>query len=404
MCLVLFTTVAILAIADPSRDTTALQRIEPNLRPVVCKLPAFLSSPGTPDIVLMGSSLWLTPARLCDEYFMGCKPPADLSLGFSYRTGYLRAKYFQSLLSRRLHPEPSVVNLAIAGAAMSDQLFLLERMLADNKRPRLIILAVAPRDFLDNTSLDYTKTLPYRVLVNHKWAAEFSKSNDSRPLSPLIACWQSLEGIPIFAQQCRIGIASLAEKLTGHPLALQTGGLAPANASNLLSATMPAGWTNERLGRGFRNLQEHQQLISDDLIRYRGRYVPFNKPQVDFQMSCYKDFLSRAEAAGLNVLVVNMPLTLENKQLLPNTYYKQFVDSVQSIAGANHIAFVNADFSDLTELDFTDSCHLNAFGGKRLFEYLCKSVDSFYCQTVTHARNSSAAAVSVNHPRPPDKY
>lgn len=372
-CLILLLIVGTAVVTDPCRVAGALRRIDPDSRPVVAKLPIFFDSPGSPDILLMGSSLWLTPARLCDEYYCGTTPPADHHQGFRYRTGYLQAKHFQQMLSRHFGQQRNVVNLSIAGAAMSDQLLLLEKMVETGKHPKLILLAVAPRDFQDNTNPRSDNTLPYKLLSDTSWNSALAKYNGNPLLSPLITCCEMLEHLPILVRQSRSDIYNCVSRFTGHPATLALAALSCPSTPSFPGDTVitPGVPRFDGVGNGFANEEEHQQLLAADLAQYRKRYIPLNQSQIDFQMSCLTNFLQRAKQAKLKTIVINMPLTDINKQLLPSGFYQTFVSSVKDIAEIQHTQLVDINSNGFTDRDFMDSCHLNAFGGHKLFTQLC---------------------------------
>jgi hypothetical protein len=75
------------------------------------------------------------------------------------------------------------------------------------------------------------------------------------------------------------------------------------------------------------------------------------------------------------VVVVNMPLTKNNRDLLDKSIYEKYMSSVSEIAQKHHSPFIDMDNSNqFTLSDFYDSTHLNEAGGKKLFAALAERI------------------------------
>jgi len=73
----------------------------------------------------------------------------------------------------------------------------------------------------------------------------------------------------------------------------------------------------------------------------------------------------------IELVVVNMPITQYNINLLGPQRYMDFVMRLRMYALANNTAFYDmCTPSNYSQNDFHDSVHLNAYGGKKLFDQL----------------------------------
>jgi hypothetical protein len=98
-------------------------------------IPKLLDRKSSPDGVLMGSSLVLSPAYKLNSRH------SDFSLGF-----------LEKELTQRLGSSIGISNVGVAFAMASDQRRLLETMLARHIKPKFVIYGLAPRDFVDNSA------------------------------------------------------------------------------------------------------------------------------------------------------------------------------------------------------------------------------------------------------------
>ena len=141
---------------------------------MVAKLPEFLNAPGSPpDVLMLVSSMILFPAVRCDDAIAGRKDRYDPWYFNIHILGYSRADYLQNLLSKELHRQLSVANLGIAAAMVSDSYAIFQKTLSFGKKPRVLVLAVAPRDFLDRDHRQAEKTATFQILADFTSFSEF---------------------------------------------------------------------------------------------------------------------------------------------------------------------------------------------------------------------------------------
>ncbi len=88
---------------------------------VVSKLPEFLNSNSSPDVIMTGSSLFLHPAIRCDVRFNGRRTHYDPLYIRDVIDTYTGCEYLTDLIRKASGRTAKITNLATAGALFSDQ-------------------------------------------------------------------------------------------------------------------------------------------------------------------------------------------------------------------------------------------------------------------------------------------
>ncbi|HEY9787915.1 MAG TPA: hypothetical protein V6D17_21180, partial [Candidatus Obscuribacterales bacterium] len=151
LCLVGFEVLALAVQPIKFIRTTRYVPIEAN--PLASKLPAFLRSNAKPDVVVLGSSLPMEAIAHLDTQLAG-EPGESLD---SVRS-YTRARYLEDSIAKLSGRKVSVANLTCVACMASDALFILQRTIAANKTPKIVIYGIAPRDFIDNLAAPVGKS------------------------------------------------------------------------------------------------------------------------------------------------------------------------------------------------------------------------------------------------------
>ena len=78
---------------------------------------------------------------------------------------------------------------------------------------------------------------------------------------------------------------------------------------------------------------------------------------------------------GIQLIVVNMPLTPGNIALMPPGFYEQYKNKVSEMAAANRAEFIDMNKPDVFEKKhFADTVHLNGLGGVAFFKMLSEKL------------------------------
>lgn len=344
ICLAL-AALSLIAIFFPGHMDSA-DAVQPELRHYVAKVASFLASNRKPQIVILGSSLMLYPATLCDLQMEG-KKPVDLDwYAAIFMPEYMEAKFFQQQLKTQCDKTCDIVNLGVASSLMSDHCMLLEAITAANKNPQLIVCGVAPRDFLDNNQPDFRLT-PVRKLLSDIRPELFTTS-DSRLQESFLD--RKVLQIKRAVSCLRIQANDLFCQITGRP--------SNDNASKMVPGVAQFPPSKEK-----------------DLVVYKKVYTPINQERFVQQSDYLERLLQDAKKQNIQVVLISMPITPDNAHLLPPETMEKYNQTIKEMATKYQAHLLDLQQSSAYDAgDFIDSCHLNASGGAKFYKQLVNTI------------------------------
>lgn len=299
---------------------------------------------GTEPVVLIGSSLILAPLWSVDvadgAFFKDC---------MQHHTSSHLAK----LIDR------PVVSLATAGQFVSDTYLITEKLLNEKHHPSVLIYGVAPRDFMDDTTGGLAMTSVFDSLVETKDFPKIDKlffnNFDERGdfvLNRSVFLYRKRgryqAKVQDFAAKAEDKIlAQLPQtKDTEVKVASKTANQDPL-ANFLLGGDRDAVW---------------KQSIEE----YAKRYKRFNAKQFEKQKECFRALTALCAERNIKLYVVAMPLTDDNRKLMPDGLYQQYISFVKDATSEAAVPFLDLQNSNLyDESNFYDTVHLNSKGGQR---------------------------------------
>jgi hypothetical protein len=324
---------------------------------------SYLQEVSAPEVVLFGSSQ------------LGGVNAADAKL-LSRKLDWVldhRCQIMQQALAQRIGSPVSVFVCGLPGAMISDH-YLISRSLFPFKKPSLVILTVAPRDFIDNFLPEISSTEPYRFFSRYLQSDEVVKKlmlpswNDQlqnaftstfplKNISSLFAWRTALDGL--------LGVVHL--KLGGvaanQSLPNQTGWLFSLNSNDCVRPGQCVVLPNMPTD------------FIDNSTEYAKRYRNCNPPVYRQEMQYLTEYLKYCREQKIRVLLVDMPLTELNRKLLPAVFwasYKSGINTACKQYGASYLD-LSTD-SDFRINDFVDTVHLNATGGTKLVNKVADAV------------------------------
>ena len=95
------------------------------------------------------------------------------------------------------------------------------------------------------------------------------------------------------------------------------------------------------------------------------------------QMGFMERLLKLARDREMKVLIVNMPLTKDNRDLMPAGFYQEFSDEVARLTSENGAAYADhgAD-EDFDNNDFWDTAHMSYQGGFKLLDKITPVIEA----------------------------
>lgn len=278
----------------------------------------------SPDVLILGSSLAMCAIATADYSLMQKPYPLFFSADF---TTYCDAKCIRQEVGLPL----SFFNYSCPGYLISHDLQLLAEVLSKGS-PKLIVIMVAPRDFIDN--------LLY---------AQDSPRSESEPVEKAIARLLRLYAVRgDFAYLFKKYIRSIYE-----------------NRSIAWQAVLSKRTIDTPLSK---------YEMYEDEATYMHRYNPLNWKRYKVQVQCFELMLANCRSKKVPVLVVNMPLPQFNLKLLEPDFYRQYMDMLQEKAKYYGADFLDLQSGDYTAADFRDYAHLRHTGGLKCCRAIAQEV------------------------------
>lgn len=317
----------------------------------------FLDQSAAPDVVLLGSSQMNAAARATDAKFINRSVDCVL---------HREVFSLEDKLSKAGLKRMNVANCSLDGAMASDYWMTAKALLQSNLKPKVVVLGISPRDFIDNKLVSASSTEPFRF---------FSRYVDNSKLASLAY------PDPI----ARAG-AQLEQTCNSLPTRALHGPIDTFLASNPLRPEKSQ--TQEVLGvvrdsammvkpGDFMEPAKNEGFWVDNSHEYTGRYKNSSPPCYPIQISFFKEFLTVMRDQGTKVLIIGMPTLPQNRNLLNENFWHSYRNQIASICQEGGATWL--DISDDPQFDhasFVDTVHVNSRGGAKLFDVITQKLTS----------------------------
>ncbi|MBS1999768.1 MAG: hypothetical protein JSS86_25785 [Cyanobacteria bacterium SZAS LIN-2] len=285
-----------------------------------------------------------------------------------------RDQLYQEELSTAWHKPVSLDVSSVPGAMMSDQAFVVEKLVENGKKPELLVVTYAPREFMDNEVGDKLTSTPTRTVVTF---INRRQSLLPRSLSAeaFAACAASHSQ---FCDLVRRHVLRQANqwicRVSGHPLTLweashgNFGGKSegPTNQADAQSTDL-----NSPDSQG----PAYEKRLALDLQVYQKRYNPFNEKRMNTQLQALDELLATCASHNIAVQLVGMPISPANKNILGPGIYELMDKKVRQIASkyGTQVDDIN-QMESFEQTDFRDSVHLSKTGSLKFLPLFNSSV------------------------------
>lgn len=309
-----------------------------------------------PDILMFGSSLMLSVTNCAEATYLG--RPID-------RTLHHRSHCLEDTLAKKGQAKVESYSFANGGQMASDA-YAIEKALVDrHNRPKLIVWGVAPRDFVDSA-------------FNGPLSSDTARYMNKIAGYPIIeSTHRSLTGYLeqffmkiSFLFQNRADLVCVAHNLQRELRSVISsyGVIRPSAIKRKQLELSQATADDVEIGDAIvLPINSYSEKLIDNTKEYRVRYNPFKPRTFNEQLFYLEKFLSFNRSFGINVALVNMPLTGINLALMPDGVYERYLSQMQKIAKGYGAAFIDLNNGDIfTQKEFSDSAHLNGLGGIKL--------------------------------------
>lgn len=313
-----------------------------------------------PNVVVFGSSAVMQPLWWQEAAFRG----SDVDLVSDHQSRYL------AHVIHEYSPQTNAncFNYAMPGAMPSDEYMVIQTMITSGNKPKVIVMGLHPRDFMDNSFNCAASSKHYQYLSRYNPELATSLLDLSMPQIWRRLAYQ-IESVLFFRQRKNDMQLVLSDKIEAmeHPL-LANFPESPLSNTDVKDKKLAIYVDEIEKGVWIAHPTSPYQYIDAtyDCVRR------FKKPNAELfanQKKWVEMSLALCKKEGIAVVLVNMPRTEILTRLMPQGTYERHVQLVKSLAQSFNAAYLDIDIPSRYRLDdYTDWIHMNAGGGKKVLD------------------------------------
>lgn len=327
----------------------------------------YLQSNTSADLVFLGSSLMLVPIAGADADYLNRRLDGSQ---------HHHSQYFEKQFQTHSGQAIRTFNFALPGQMPSDAYLVTRNILSRKTAPKVIVYGVGPRDFIDNTLPSPASTDPFHHLVRFgdisAIASRLMPQMQERfafELGRLV----NMYGIRIdLAHKCNLLASQFINNLLPLPNASK-----PYSIFERRQILPDYKAAELQLGEAYfrpTTAAEKTQCF-DNLAEYRRRYQSVKWNTFTNQMEFLSDLLDLAKNKNTHVVMMLMPITDINRDLLKSYAWDAYRRSVKLLATVKGASFLDlAESGQFNLSDFGDTVHLHAGGGQKMLRLLSQSL------------------------------
>ncbi len=336
------------------------------------------------NIALLGSSTMVSAAAGCDANYLG----KGLDL-----TRHHRSVYLEDSFKRSFKGDFESFSLAAPGQMPSDAYITLKGMVASASRPDVVIYGVAPRDFIDSTLVAPGDTDAFKYLTRLVNIDDVAQSVFRSPWAKLDWLFQRNLYLYFYGLDLKLAIEEQSERFLNKvlPRPWSKTPFTWWDRQKLIPSYLPAEIHPDAVMAGPIDRATAESKYTDNTVEYRHRYSHPDKHTYKTQMYFLAKIAEFCRKERIELVIVNMPITLENIGLLKPGGYMGYLQGLRQFSIENKLSVYDLnDFNKFNKKDFHDTVHLNAFGGKKFFDSLSETIK-------TDPRVSAIVTMSGEH-------
>ncbi|MBX9667123.1 MAG: DUF1574 domain-containing protein [Candidatus Obscuribacterales bacterium] len=333
------------------------------------------------DIVFLGSSLLLHPLCQLDAHYL--KRPMDY-------VDHHRQNYTEDKVKEKFGTKsPLCFTFAMPGSLISDDWIIMDSLLKGERKPKIVVLGISVRDFIDNKVRcpGATPTFKYlSKLIDLDSILDLALPNltdrTDYAIGKVAYLWGVKPGVQTY----------LSEKVRSITPAIGYKGkrFTDEELEKLLTVDI-----NSELERGMLvEPPDREREFEDNTAEYSARYKTRHENLFKLEKTFFEKLLVTAEEHNIRLVVINMPLTSLNVKLMPPGLYDEYLDTVRGLTEKHGFLFAN--FNDDTKFPsslFYDTAHMNSSGGKRFVDAVIELISQDKICT-TRLSNDTASGIA----------
>lgn len=333
--------------------------------PLADKYKALTSSGHPFDVLLLGSSLLAVTARAdAANGFVTGKENYDLAC-------YTNAFSLDECLREKFAFSGHCFNMGLVACMVEEDLALLQESLRAGKHPKVVMLFLAPRDFIDNLHQRGTHVEQFIKDRRPWWQQVSIKETAAENANKLANCFsyiyncrgQYLEVLQLISCKLLNRPPNLyySSKATEYLAGLKLPKL--LDADNTASAPIRKTVPSVAIA--------HKPKVEGPTTMYRERYLPVNYKRMSIEMVALSRILETCNQHGIAPVLINMPRTRANQQLLPQSFRTLYESQLRDACARHNTVLLDyAEDPRFADDDFLDTVHLTPDGASKLFKIL----------------------------------
>jgi len=339
-----------------------LERYEPREKTLLADLVrAWKAAPQAPGICFLGSSLMQCALKNSSATFLNQALPNSETPSASF-------------------------SWALGGENASDSYMIAQSLMSNQKKPKLLIYGIAPRDLLDNNVKSPVTTDIFRYLstfnsVSALPGAVFTSLDDRvscvlKEISFLVDRKTALTKCALEQTQAVIPLLVPAVRDAKPPAPTEQDKIAQAHAALTAPAapgakpTVASDFTPESLAKVKPTDSMAKKIAAFELLQQvsKGvtifRYNPYCAERYNRQVVFLDMLLGHLENIGVQVVVVKMPLKSEHVAIMPKELLDSYTRDVARLTTKYGAALLDFNTPEFKDADYGDVAHLNPAGAK----------------------------------------
>ncbi len=318
----------------------------------------YFAEPKAPDVVLMGSSLVNSACWAADA--LTTKSPIDCAL--HHRVVTLE----KQLKEKAFVKDPTVLNVSVQGAGACDYYMMTRGLMEGARKPKVLVLGIAPRDFIDNKIHNLGDTEPFMFYQRYVNFDDDVARAYTNPFAKLLGEIEWKIGrLPL--RRLHAAVAGLfCERDSISKTRAQSESQLRTALSSSVSRVFPGDIVvPATLTEG----------CFDNTREYSSRYKNPHPKHFENQLFFFEETLKRMNAQNIKVLVVDMPTMLRNRAMLPASFWINYTQQMKNVCARQNAQYLFLSASpDFVKKDFVDTVHLNFRGGTKLLNIIAEEI------------------------------
>ncbi len=329
-----------------------------------------------PDVLVVGSSL-----SHCFTYDVdhekGSTPAVE-------QPNCARAPFLPGILEKITGNRPEIEVMALPGAMANDIADIVESVVNGDRKAKTVIYLAAPRDFIDRRSTPKSVSMfvaakPTKIGITQKTAVadlnvslkDWMVTNMPTSMIRRIDQFQKNPTPQLACEAALDSCSELYEQRSQMRSALVDYSCETLNRDKDL-------WSAAHSQRA---TIKKQTRFDRDLGDYSFRYNPPDFARLKAEAQALDRLAATCRNKKIRLVIVNMPLTKENKELLDSKLHRDYKQALATAAQRHGFELIDADRKEFTRSDFIDSVHLNNYGSRKIQNLIAPQL----AQAVRHA-------------------